>query len=179
MFTSMGLGISIGTAEKLLRPSAVEAVADGIVQGRLHVTDKNNGIRFLVDTGADISLLPRKLINRKARQSTMQLYAANGVPIKTFGERLLTLDLGLRRSMKWAFCVAEVSTPIIGADFLYHFNIVVNLHKKSIQDNNTGMELKRQLASKSHTTVSQTRFPFLRVARRVSRIDETIATSGD
>lgn len=55
--------------------------------------DRNSRIRFLIDTGVDISLLPKKLIDKKAKQATTQLYAANGVPIKTFGERLLTLDL--------------------------------------------------------------------------------------
>lgn len=151
----MSITVRLGTPSspkgKLQRPpSAVGAIADGFTQHRLHVIDKNNRIRFLVDTGADISLLPKKLIDKKAKQTTTQLYAANGVPIKTFGERLLTLNLGLRRQLKWIFCVTEVSTPILRADFLYYFYISVNLRRRNI----TGIESRGQLTSKSHVTVS-------------------------
>ena len=46
------------------------------------------------------------------------LFAANGSPIATFGELTLELDLGLRRSFHWRFTVADVTRPILGADFL-------------------------------------------------------------
>jgi len=37
-----------------------EALADGKYQQRwFHIMDKKNGLRFLIDTGTDISLVPR------------------------------------------------------------------------------------------------------------------------
>ncbi|GFS39113.1 hypothetical protein NPIL_558591 [Nephila pilipes] len=49
--------------------------------------------------------------------ASLQLFAANGSFISTYGQRLLTLDLGRRRVFRWPFIIAEVSQPIIGADF--------------------------------------------------------------
>lgn len=81
-----------------------------------HITDKRSELKFLIDNGADISLVPKGRID-KAMKNSMQLFTANNVSIKTYGERLFVLNLGLRRPFKWTFCVADVSTPIIGADF--------------------------------------------------------------
>lgn len=50
------------------------------------------------------------------------LFAANSSPIATYGTRLVSVDLGLRRKMTWLCTVAEVSHNIIGADFL-HFGL--------------------------------------------------------
>lgn len=83
----------------------------------------------------------------------MQLFTANNVPITTYGKRLFVLDLGLRRSFKWTFCVADVLTPIIGADFLYNFNLSVNLRRRRLHDNQTGIESEGQLISKSHISI--------------------------
>ncbi|KMQ82106.1 protease-like protein, partial [Lasius niger] len=80
---------------------------------------------FLVDTGADVSVTPLPDTEKSRQPSTMQLFAANGTTIKTFGERLMKLDLGLRRVFHWPFIMAEVSQPIIGADFLREFGLLV------------------------------------------------------
>ncbi|GFS86438.1 transposon Tf2-6 polyprotein [Trichonephila clavipes] len=48
------------------------------------------------------------------------------------GKRLLTLDLNLRRVFRWPFLIAPVSVPIIGADFLYHFNISPDLRNRKL-----------------------------------------------
>ncbi|KER23407.1 hypothetical protein T265_08683 [Opisthorchis viverrini] len=47
---------------------------------------------------------------------------ANGTRIATYGERFLTIDLGLRRVFKWIFFLADVPTPIIDAGYLTHYN---------------------------------------------------------
>ncbi|GIY74287.1 retrovirus-related Pol polyprotein from transposon 297 [Caerostris extrusa] len=57
----------------------------------------------------------------------MQLFAANGTAVPTYGKRLLKLDLGLRREFNWPFIIAAVSQPIIGADFLRHFELLVDI----------------------------------------------------
>lgn len=143
-----------GEAGKLQRPPAVGAVADGEhQQRRLHITDKESGLRFLVDTGADISLVLKRHMDKAIKHSPIQLYTANNVPIKTYGEKLFVVNLGLRRPFKWTFCVADVATPIIGADFLYNFNLTVDLRRRRIHDDQTGLEAKGQLSSKHHTSI--------------------------
>ncbi|UYV77011.1 hypothetical protein LAZ67_14002809, partial [Cordylochernes scorpioides] len=54
---------------------------------RLFVTDKNTGLRFLVDSGADISIIPPKDKNRMPSYD-YKLYAANGTEIVTYGTKV-------------------------------------------------------------------------------------------
>jgi len=85
--------------------------------------------RFLVDTGADVSILSI-LPQNKHNKSKFTLYAANGTSITTFGQKLLQLDFGLRCNFQWPFYIAEVSKPILGTDFLSHFNLLVDIREE-------------------------------------------------
>ncbi|GFU86145.1 hypothetical protein TNCV_368031 [Trichonephila clavipes] len=51
--------------------------------------------------------------------------------IPAYGMVRKELNLGLRRPFIWTFIIADVSSPIIGADFLKHFNLLIDLKKKS------------------------------------------------
>lgn len=105
---------------------------------RLFVVDKNSQHRFLIDTGANISVLPRP-IGAKPKSLDFQLYAANNTTIPTYGEKTITLDLNLRRPFKWTFIVAEVDKPIIGADFLKHHQLIVDLPHRRLIDAKTSL----------------------------------------
>ena len=68
--------------------------APGPTPSRLfYVTDRNSGLHFLVDAGADASVIPPAHTDRK--QDGPGLQAVNGTPIATYGRCSLTLDLGL------------------------------------------------------------------------------------
>lgn len=69
----------------------------------------------------------------------MRLFAANRTPIEVYGESLYTLDLGLRRAYLWNFIIADVGTAIIGADFLKHYHLLVDLHRKCLVDAETNL----------------------------------------
>ena len=83
-----------------------------------YVTDRSTGFRFLMDTGAQVSAIPPTPVQRKHPQKGLCLQAVNNSTIATYGNQLLTLDLGLRRLFRWIFVIADVQTPILGADFL-------------------------------------------------------------
>lgn len=120
---------------KLPSQSLAEAELIGTTQQtRLFLT----GTRFLVDTGADVSVIP-PTANQKLNPTTIQLYAANGTPIKTYGERLISIDFGLRRQLKWVFIIVNVTKPIIGVDFLQHFYLLVDLKRKQLLDRVTSL----------------------------------------
>ncbi|GFX20268.1 peptidase A2 domain-containing protein [Trichonephila clavipes] len=85
---------------------------------RLFVKDRETGCQFLVDSGADVSILPWTKTKGEYQASQYKLYAANGTEIPTYGLKILTLDLGLRRPFQWPFIIAKVERGIIGADFL-------------------------------------------------------------
>lgn len=53
-------------------------------QYRLFVKDQNCGKYFLVDSGADLSVIPVAK-SQKGQPSDFNLYAANGSQIKTYG----------------------------------------------------------------------------------------------
>lgn len=95
------------------------------------------GWTFLIDTGADVSIIPAKYLRKKPIPTTFELYAANGERIKTYGERFLTLNLGLRHPIKWTFVFADVSRPVIGADFLTHNKLIVDFTGKRLIDGTT------------------------------------------
>ena len=101
---------------------------------RLQVYDRKAGIKFLIDSGSVISLLPRALAPQKSTPGALQLTAANGSTIATYGQHVLTIDLGLRRAFAWAFTVADVRSAILGADFLAHHSLVVDLKRQRIAD---------------------------------------------
>ena len=97
------------------------------------IYDPTTTYRFLVDTGAEVSVVTPTAADRKYRQE-LTLQAANSTPITTYGSRSLTLDLGLWRTFRWIFTVADVTIPILGADFLCHFVLVVDMGNHSLSD---------------------------------------------
>ena len=123
--------------------SLVATNVAGQTNSRLfYVTDHSSKLRLLVDTGAEVSLIPPSKFSRSLPQESFSLCAANGSPITTFGRQSLTLNLGLRRTFQWIFIVADVKNPILGADFLNHFNLLVDLKHKRLIDSVT--QLKAQ-----------------------------------
>ena len=77
-----------------------------------YVPDYFTGSKFLVHTGAQVSIILPSPTDRHALHTNITLEAVNGTPIKTFGTCSLTLNLGLRRTFRWVFIIAEAATPI-------------------------------------------------------------------
>ena len=87
-----------------------------------------------MDTGAEVSVIPRSHTTRPGRRDNLNLQAVNGSSIATFGTQSLTLNLGLRRTFRWIFIIADVGHPIIGADFLHHFGLLVDMKCSCLLD---------------------------------------------
>ncbi|GBN69383.1 hypothetical protein AVEN_170430-1 [Araneus ventricosus] len=104
---------------------------------RLVIHNRPSGLNFLVDTGADISVIPPSSAERCKPKSLLNLLAANGTKLNTYGTRNLSLNIGLRRIFPWSFITVDVSRPILGADFLTHYGIVIDLKSKSLRDQQT------------------------------------------
>ncbi|CAH8456700.1 unnamed protein product [Dicrocoelium dendriticum] len=128
-------------AGKLLGRSVTATDATGQHQSRLiRVRDLTSGTEFLVDTGAEVSVIPRSP-DEVVSPSPTKLRAANGTPIATFGEKLLTLNLGLRRTFRWPFIIAAVPFAIIGIDFLQRFDLIVDAKRKKLIDSRTQLSV--------------------------------------
>ncbi|GFU30071.1 retrovirus-related Pol polyprotein from transposon 297 [Trichonephila clavipes] len=98
---------------------------------RLFLLDRKSGQKFLIDSGKEICVIPPSPTMNKSPQSNFSLFAANNTKIPAYGMVHKELNLGLRRPFIWTFIIADVSSPIIGADFLKHFNLLIDLKKKS------------------------------------------------
>jgi hypothetical protein len=79
-----------------------------------------------VDNGADLCVYPRVKLPGPVNKGEYGLFLANGERITTYGTVLVNLDLSLRRTFAWRFVVTDVTTPIIGMDFLIHYGLLVD-----------------------------------------------------
>lgn len=122
--------------------------------GRLFVSDRKTKMQFLVDTGSDLCVFPRKASKNRRPRTTYELFAANGSPISTYGFTQLELDFGLRRVFSWKFIVADVSKAIIGADFLTHYGLMVDCRNRRLIDNLTSLSTSAAPAPSSDTVSS-------------------------
>lgn len=126
---------------KKLLNSEVATADSGISSvRRLFLKCKNSKLTFLIDTGADISVIPASVFKNLIQDQHLVLTAANGSPIKTYGCKLITINLGLRRNFIHTFIVADVTKPIIGADFLFKFGIIVDMKNKCLVDPKTNLQ---------------------------------------
>lgn len=104
---------------------------------RLFVTDQMSKYQYLIDTGSDLCCFSRRLLKGRCNNSDYDFSAANGSSIKTYGNISLHLNLGLRRNFFWNFVIADVSTPIIGSDFVSYYNLLTDCRRKRLIDGNT------------------------------------------
>lgn len=81
------------------------------------------------------------------------LYAANGTKISTYGVKTLVLDLGLRRALRWTFVIADVRQPILGADFLVHYKLVVDLSARRLRDEVTNLSVSTAIVNSKEQSV--------------------------
>ena len=137
---------------------ATDAGGASPVENRLLLHDRESRLRFLVDSGSVVSLLPVSISTQKTSQKKkFSLYAANASPIATYGQQTLTLNLALRRQLKWTFIIADVQTAILGADFLAHFGLLVDVNGRRLVDPLTALAVEGEFCSTSVHTVSTSR----------------------
>lgn len=111
-----------------------------VIDGRMFINDRSTYIKYLVDTGAAISVIPNNMFNKETTKNyrpPYTLYAANGNLINTYGTKIVELDFGFKRKFIWNFIVADVNKPILGSDFLLHYNLLPDLKNCKLVDGKT------------------------------------------
>lgn len=86
-----------------------------------------------------MSVIPKSFAFSK-KPDKLVLYAANGSQIPTYGTKLISVSLNLRRDFRWPFIIADVTQPIIGVDFLTHFNLLVDVRNNCLIDKLTNLK---------------------------------------
>jgi len=149
----------------------IAADACSTIYCRLFITDRVSNLRFLVDTGSDLCVVPRRHVPGRKERTSYDLFAAYGTPIPTYGWRTLTLNLGRRRDFTWRFVVADVQLQIIGVDLLANFNLLVDCRNNKILDGVTSLLTPAQTAS--------TRFPSVKTIGNSTPADDLFAEFPD
>ena len=93
----------------------------------LFVTDILSNREFLVDSGASVSVFPSP---RSSSTDGTRLLTADGSSMFCSGSRLIPLRFSCgsdSRVYTWNFQLAPVSVPLLGADFLQHFNLLIHI----------------------------------------------------
>ena len=93
------------------------ASATSLDNGLLFLHDSVSKRPFLVNTGAEVSVLPATGLDTRTKQPGQPLSAANGSSICAYGTCKLTLHLA-SNTYQWNFIVAEVTCSLSLSLFL-------------------------------------------------------------
>ena len=113
------------------RPLGVAATSSSQAS-TLSVEDRKTGVTYLVDTGAEVSVYPASAQDRKKIHPTTSLPAVNGTTIQTWGKRSISLAINPKRHYNHEFCRADVTRPILGADFFTAHGLAIDLRGKRL-----------------------------------------------
>ena len=115
------------------RPSqpSIVATAAGATNSLLFLVDGHSAKQFWVDTGAAVSVYPASLRDINGGSHTRSLVAANGSNIATCGTRRMNIRLE-NQDYTWPFILADLKTPLLGADFLQANGLLVDLQSKRL-----------------------------------------------
>ncbi|CAL9689822.1 unnamed protein product [Knipowitschia caucasica] len=112
---------------------SVVAVSAGAKGRLLFVLDTLSGRRFLCDTGAQRSVLPATVDDAAGGLHGPPLTSANDTPIRTYGTKAVDVCFGGQR-FTWDFVTADVSFPLLGADFLCAQGLLVDVKNGRLVD---------------------------------------------
>ena len=113
--------------------------------------DRHTGTQFLVDSGADVCVFPASANLWRTKSPSGFLSAANGSKINTWGQRALTLNFGKNKAYQQDFYLADVTRPILGANFFSANNIAIDLRGRRLIDLNNFYTLSATLDMQSIT----------------------------
>ncbi|GFR67612.1 transposon Ty3-G Gag-Pol polyprotein [Elysia marginata] len=98
---------------------------------QLFVTYEKSKRRFLVDTGAQVSVTPASWADKVSGATGPNFQAANGSSIATYGSRVVHLHFD-NRVFDARLISANVKRPLLGADFLRQHNLLVDIRGRRL-----------------------------------------------
>ena len=143
----------------------------------LFVFDFNLRIPLVVDTGATVSVMPRKLCSESIDDPKCELKSASGHLIPTVGSVVRSLDLGVDIQFSTPFVVANVksSYAYVGLDFLSDNKIGFCPDRDAFVHWPSNQKLHTVRSKIDHFSLSQLETKFLSLRRRTS--EDTAAIS--
>ncbi|KAA3679992.1 uncharacterized protein DEA37_0011207, partial [Paragonimus westermani] len=89
--------------------------------------DKEIRHKFLIDKEAEVNVFPTPSQYQITSDHGPTLKAANGSSVQTYGQRSVTMSLGLKRTWRWIFLTVDVRFTILGADLINNFGLLVDM----------------------------------------------------
>jgi hypothetical protein len=111
--------------------------------GLVYLQDRTTEQRFLVDTGAAVSVFPHC---SAAAPSGLPLTGADGRSIPSWGSVKKTLNFGLRTFI-CSYILAAVSKPILGVYFLAENRLLVDPYTQQVLDSETLRPLSHSVSA--------------------------------
>jgi len=111
-------------------------------------------VKFLIDSGAERSVFPHNLVpNFVLFPTVSKLVGVDGTPLKTFGHFHTIVGVKtLRRDFKVNFVCTD-TRPILGADFLTHYGLKLDMKERTLTDPLTGCSTKLFPSNESGVTI--------------------------
>ena len=99
----------------------------------VYLKDNLSSCWFLVDSIASITVFPAPT---SSSASGVKLLTADGSSVSFYGSRIIPLPFG-SSNFDWMFQLAQLSVPILGADYLYHHNLLLNVANQMVFSNSS------------------------------------------
>ena len=119
-----------------------------------HIKDKESGLLFLVDSGAEISLMKPKNL-----QASNALVTVNSAPIAIFGSRTMYISFDKVTTFCWIFVITDVSNNIIGADIFKTLGLSFDFDPMKLVRAGCNSRWKLQTKSIVHISAPKTFLP--------------------
>ena len=103
--------------------------------------DRTTNLTCLLDSGSQISVIPRHPDDKVDSNAKYELTGAGGHKIQTYGKQIIKLKLG-NKYYRWTFVKADVKNAIIGIDFLKCHRLLVDPESNSLINKETLEEVK-------------------------------------
>ena len=95
----------------------------------IYLQDSLSSRRFLIDSGASVLVFPDP--GSSGEVSGVKLLTADGSSLTCSGSWVIPLCFGNHR-FEWPFQLDPVTIPILGADFLKHYNLLLNISNQRV-----------------------------------------------
>ena len=85
-----------------------------------------DGREIVVDTGATHSFVPARPHEKKKKPNNTLFRTATGTPIPIYGQRTISINVGLGQPIRHSFFIADIQDALLGMDFLFHNKLAVD-----------------------------------------------------
>jgi len=113
----------------------------------LQIFDHNNRICFIIDIGSAISIISANKLDKSCTPDNKVLYSATENEIKTYGDKVLDIDLGGPAKYSRTFTKTDLNFSVIGVDFLMAYKLTVNPFNRCLIDKANDIRIPLQPAS--------------------------------